>query len=241
VTNESLHRKLGSALLVLGSCLFVYGGAFHPKINSSLGQIGSAEFFQRFYEHIAHLGAWEFIHTLILLGPVLWLLGIDSFWWSENRWNNTARKAMTFAATAWAVTFIFDGFVAPFIVRMLPPEVGRSMLAANQVVVIRLGLVAWLMLGFSMVCGGVGVLITDPPRSRRVWSQVGMLLGTWPFVAWALGLFLPGPFTSRYWNATAVGTALWFLIAGVLAFSTKAAQHTATATGLQVSEAERSA
>jgi len=28
-------------------------------------------------------------------------------------------------------------------------------------------------------------------------------------------MFLPGPFTSRYWNATAVSTAFWFLAVGV--------------------------
>src|SRR5204863_3578149 len=29
------------------------------------------------------------------------------------------------------------------------------------------------------------------------------------------GIFLPGPFTSPYWNATAVSTAFWFLVVGV--------------------------
>ena len=216
MTSSSVHHKLSGLLLVAGSCLFVYGGSFHPRINSSLGPIGSAEFFQNFYMHIAHHTAWEFIHALILVGPLMWLLGIDAFWSGRNSWLRSARKAMTLAAALWAVTFVFDGFVAPYIVRSLPAELGRYLLAANQVVVIRLGLVSWLMLGASIIAGSIGKLVTLAPRFTRGWSWLGLGVGTWPFIAWATGLFLPGPFTSRYWNVTAVGTALWFLVAGVL-------------------------
>ena len=76
MTSTSVHQKLSGLLIVIGSLVFVYGGAFHPKINSSLGVLGSQEFFQNFYMHIAHHSSWEFIHGLILAGPLLWLLGV---------------------------------------------------------------------------------------------------------------------------------------------------------------------
>jgi hypothetical protein len=126
-----------------------------------------------------------------------------------------ANSAMTLAATVWAVTFVFDGFVAPDIVRWMTPETGLYQLAVNQDAVIRLGLVSWLMLGFSIIAGSMGILVASPSRSARVLASVGILLGVWSFIAWATGMFLPGPFTSRYWNATAVSTAFWFLAVGV--------------------------
>jgi hypothetical protein len=49
MTNISVHRKFSGMLIVIGSLLFVGGGAFHPRINSSLGALGSTEFFQNFY------------------------------------------------------------------------------------------------------------------------------------------------------------------------------------------------
>src|SRR5207244_8687865 len=153
MTSTSVHQKFSGLLIVIGSLVFVCGGAFHPRINSTLGALGSTEFFQNFYMHIAHHGSWRLIHGMILAGPVLWLLGIGSLWSGRNGWTRMAATAMTLAATAWAVTFVFDGFVAPDIVRWLTPETGWHVLAVNQDVVIRLGLVSWLMLGFAMVAG----------------------------------------------------------------------------------------
>src|SRR5205823_3218613 len=131
-------------LLVGGSLVFVYGGAFHPHINSSIGTLGSAEFFDNFRMKIAHHGAWEQIHTMIMAGPLLWLIGIRAFWSDRNDWTRMATTAMTLAATVWSVAFVFDGFVAPYIVRSLAPAAGRDMLAVNQNAVIRLGLISWL-------------------------------------------------------------------------------------------------
>ncbi len=76
MTSTSAYQKFSGLLVVVGSCVFVGGGAFHPKINSTLGAIGSSEFFTNFYMHIAHHSAWETIHGMILAGPLLWLLGI---------------------------------------------------------------------------------------------------------------------------------------------------------------------
>ena len=216
MTSSSVHQRFSGLLIVVGSLVFVGGGAFHPKINSSLGALGSVEFFQNFYMHIAHHGSWRLIHGMILAGPLMWLLGVGAFWTGSKGWPRMAMTAMTLAATAWAVTFVFDGFVAPDIVRWLTPESGWHVLAVNQDVVIRLGLVSWLMLGFAMMAGGVGILVSDRSKSARVLAGLGIWLGAWAFVAWATGTFLPGPFISRYWNATAVSTAFWFLAVGIL-------------------------
>ena len=80
MTSTSAHQKFSGLLIVIGSLVFVCGGAFHPKINSSLGALGSSEFFQNFYMHIAHHGSWRLIHGMILAGPLLWLLGVGSFY-----------------------------------------------------------------------------------------------------------------------------------------------------------------
>lgn len=231
MTSISVHQKFSGLLIAIGSVVFVYGGALHPKINSSLGAIGSAEFFQNFYMHIAHHGSWELIHGMILAGPMMWLLGVGSFWSDHNGWTRMANTAMTLAATVWAVTFVFDGFVAPSIVRWLTPETGLYQLAANQVVVIRLGLVSWLMLGFSLITGSVGTLVSGRSKSAKVLAWLGVALGAWPFIAWATGVFIPGPFTSRYWNVTAVSTAFWFLAIGVFLLVSAAPQSATESKG----------
>ena len=225
MTNDSVHQRISGLIVAAGSLLFVYGGAFHPKINSSLGAIGSPEFFDNFFMHIAHHSSWEFIHGLILAGPLMWFMGMAAFWKGESGWGQMARTAMSLAATAWAVTFVFDGFVAPGIVRWHTPEAGRYLLADNQTVVIRLGLVSWLMLGAAMICGGLQALVLKASRSTRVLAWLGIALGLWSFLAWAIGWFRPGPFTSPYWNITAVSTAAWFLAVGVLLLVSKSADE----------------
>jgi hypothetical protein len=231
MTSTSAHQKLSGLLIVIGSLVFVYGGAHHPKINSSLGVIGSAEFFQNFYMHIAHHGSWELIHGMILAGPLMWLLGVGSFWSDRSGWTRMANTALTVAATAWAVTFVFDGFVAPSIVRWLTPETGGYQLGTNQIIVIRLGLVSWLMLGLSMITGSVGTIVSSRSRSAKVLGWLGIPLGAWSFVAWATGTFTPGPFTSRYWNVTAASTAFWFLAVGVFLLVSAAPQDEMEAQG----------
>lgn len=219
MTSSSVHRKFSGLLIVCASLVFVYGGAFHPHINSSIGTLGSAEFFDNFYMKIVHHGSWERIHAMILAGPCLWLLGIRAFWGERNGWARMAATAMTFAAAVWSVAFVFDGFIAPYIVRFLPPDVGRNLLAVNQNAVIRLGLISWLAMGFSMIVGGVGTFVSNTsasrPRGVSLLAWTGIALGLWAFIAWATGLFLPGPFTSPYWNMSAVSVAFWFLAVGI--------------------------
>ena len=220
MTSSAAHRKFSGVLIVVGSLLFVYGGAFHPHINSSIGPLGSSEFFDNFRMKIAHHDSWERIHAMIMAGPLLWLMGVRAFWNDRNGWTRMAASAMTMAASIWSVTFVLDGFIAPYIVHSLAPESGRDFLAVNQNAVIRLGLVSWLTLGFSMIVGSVGTLVSDysvkRSRSSLVLAGTGIVLGLWAFVAWVSGTFLPGPFTSPYWNVSAVGVASWFLAAGAV-------------------------
>jgi hypothetical protein len=202
----------------------VGGGAFHPKINSTLGALGSQEFFTNFYMHIQHHAAWEAIHGMIMAGPLLWLLGVGAFWRDRSGWTRMAMSAITLAATVWSVTFVFDGFVAPNIVRWMTPENGLYFLAVNQTAVIKFGLVAWVMLGASMIAGCVGILASMRSKGARILAWIGIPLGVWPLVAWMTGVFIPGPFTSRYWNVTAVSTAFWFLAVGIFLLVTLASQ-----------------
>jgi hypothetical protein len=222
MTNTSAYQKFCGLLIVIGSCVFVGGGAFHPKINSALGALGSQEFFTNFYMHIQHHTAWETIHGMIMAGPLLWLLGVAAFWRDRSGWTRMAMSAITFAATVWSVTFVFDGFVAPNIVRWMTPENGLYFLAVNQAAVIKFGLVAWVMLGTSMIAGSVGILASTRSTGASILAWTGIPLGVWPLVAWMTGIFVPGPFTSRYWNVTAVSTAFWFLAVGIFLLITPA-------------------
>src|SRR5207248_10690345 len=121
-------------------------------------------------------------------------------WANRNSWWDTARSAMALAATTWAVVFVFDGFAAPYIVKTVPAELGHTLLAINQQVVIRLGLVSWLVLAVAMLAGSIGWLVERASRTAKTIAAIGIILGVWPFIAWATGSFLPGPFTSRLWN-----------------------------------------
>jgi len=102
-------------------------------------------------------------------GALLWLLGVGTFWRDRIGWTRMANTAMTLAATVWAVTFVFDGFVAPDIVRWMTPETGLYQLAVNQDAVIRLGLVSWLALGFAMIAGSVGTLLSRRAGGAKCW------------------------------------------------------------------------
>jgi hypothetical protein len=234
---DRIHRKFSGLVIVIGSLLFVYGGAFHPHIDSSMGTLGSAEFFENFRLKIAHHASWERIHAMILAGPLLWLIGVRSFWADRNGWARTAASAMTVAATVWSLAFVFDGFVASYIVRSFPSDAGRNLLAVNQNVVIRLGLISWLAMGFSMIAGGVGILASDGVENRSRTSVVlawtGIALGLWAFIAWITGLFLPGPFTSPYWNVSAVSVAFWFLAVGVFLLASRQQEIQAEPTALK--------
>lgn len=218
---ERLTHAIAGLLLLAGTVAFLWGGAQHPATGESLGPIGSDEYFRNFVEHVRSHRGWEAIHTGILAGPVLWALGIAA--WSRRRVRDSAaglaNVALAMGAALWAVTFVFDGFLAPVHAAAVPSagEAALHAFRANQNVVIRLGLVSWLLIGAAVAALGARLLAQ---RRRRVGSTVlgvvGVALGLWPLVAWAAGVFRPGPFTSPAWIPTAVLTALWFAVLGTL-------------------------
>ena len=53
IRSDLIYRKFSGLLIVIGSLLFVYGGAIQPHISSSMGTLGSAEFFENFRMTIA--------------------------------------------------------------------------------------------------------------------------------------------------------------------------------------------
>ena len=129
--------------------------------------------------------------------------------------------SMGLGAAAWTVVFVLDGFVAPLQAAAIT-EAGSSLDAvhafrANQEIVIRLGLVSWLLIGFGIASISAAAWASqDRARLiRLVLVPAGFLVGLWPMVAWVAGTFRPGPFTSGTWTATAILTSCWFLVAAV--------------------------
>ncbi|HEX4779931.1 MAG TPA: hypothetical protein VH301_04210 [Usitatibacter sp.] len=226
--SERLFHLVCGLLLVAGSVAFVWGGAQHPPTDTRLGAIGSDEFFRNFVRHVAAHSDWELIHAGILAGPVCWALGgvgmaLRLRALGETRFGTLGLVALAMGATAWTVAFVFDGFVALRIAKAIgsavPGEAPALFAAfqANQVVVIRLGLVSLMLIGAGMAALGASMLCTEAPghAAQRVLGVAGIALGLWPAVACAAGVFRPGPFTSPAWATTAVLTAAWFLVAGL--------------------------
>ena len=227
-TSFSTAPVLPGVLLLLGSLLFTAGGRHHPRIDGSIGALGSDEFYRAFVGEILHVPNWESMHVLILVGPVLWALGVAGL----GRRADGARRgvpqiagtALALAAVAWMVVFVLDGFAAPVFARGLaaaPTESAASILVsfkANQAIVIRLGLFSWILVGIAAALLSIDMIL----RSRMgpaplLLGTIGVLVGAWPMIAWARGEFVPGPFTSPLWKTTALATALWYAGLGVMA------------------------
>jgi hypothetical protein len=220
-------------LLLAGGALFVWGGSQHPAINARMGPPGSEEFFRHFVEHVLQTHNWQAIHGGILAGPLLWALGAVALRDAlqrrgESQWSTLAIVALVLGALAWSVAFVFDGFVAPYYAQSISQATDSSRaggllssFAANQVVVIRMGLVSWLLIGTATACFAISALLTPVFRRGLNWTigLTGLLLGIWPLIAWLSGTFAPGPFISRWWNLTAVTTALWYMTIGGLLMS----------------------
>jgi hypothetical protein len=229
-TSERVFYLICGALLIIGGAVFAWGGSSHPPTDARLGAIGSEEFFRNFVRHIVEHGNWQSIHTGILAGPVCWALGSVGAGLMLRRHGEVCFSALgvvalAMGATAWAVTFVFDGFVALRYAQTIaanPPGDLTALLTgfqANQVVVIRLGLVSWILIGLGMAALGGSSIIGVTGRARvakQVIGATGILLGVWPAVAWAIGVFDPGPFTSRSWPPTALLTTAWFMAMGVI-------------------------
>jgi hypothetical protein len=227
-TSERLFYLVCGTLLIVGSVVFTWGGSMHPPIDARLGPIGSDEFFRSFVRHVLEHDAWERIHGGILAGPVCWALGgvgaaLALRERGEARFSVLGAVALAMGATAWAVTFVFDGFVALRIAQTIGVDRASQNAAllpafeANQVVVIRLGLVSWILVGAGMASLGAAILSVGlrPRVAGWIVGATAVIVGIWPIVAWALGIFEPGPFISKWWALTAVLTAAWFLLLGV--------------------------
>ncbi len=222
-----LHDFLSGLLFIAGTLVFLNGGRQHPRIDSSLGLPGSVEYFHNFAGHVLQHHDWEGIHAQILAGPVLWALGALALAErrrraGESRWSGLGSTALLLGAGCWIVAFVFDGFVAPRIARTLAADEGQlspaylSEFAANAEVVIRAGLVSWLLIGFSAAAFGVSLAVERRAGTfQRVVSWVGIPLGLASIAAWLSGSFIPGPFTSPLWTPIAIATGLWFLLAGI--------------------------
>ncbi len=116
-TSERVFNLICGALLIIGGAVFIWGGSQHPPTDARLGVVGSEEFFRNFVRHIVQQGNWQSIHTGILAGPVCWALGgvgasLMLRRHGEDCFSALGAVALAMGATAWAVTFVFDGFVA---------------------------------------------------------------------------------------------------------------------------------
>lgn len=226
-----LSAWISATLLVAGSALFVTGGAQHPKAGSAFGTVGSDAFYRAFASHIASDPSWIAVHALILIGPLLWALGVPrrlpgpvsgAELTATSAFEGLASRALLLGAALWAVTFVLDGLVAPQTARAIalasPGDASHLIptFQANQSTVVRLGLVSWVLIGLATALYGTAMLARAGGVSgRAVLGATGVVLGLWPIVATVTGEFDPGPFTSSLWNVTALSSALWFAALGV--------------------------
>jgi hypothetical protein len=235
--SERIFYFVCGTLLLLGGVVFLWGGIQHPPTDPSLGAIGSDEYFRNFIHEVVQHSAWERIHTAILVGPLCWALGgvgvcLALRQRGETCFSALGAVALAMGATAWAVTFVFDGFAALRYAEAISGDSPDDMtpliivFRANQAVVIRLGLVSLVLIGMGMAAFGASILGATGHSRPVLWllGVSGVLVGSWPIVAWATGVFEPGPFTSRWWKPTALLTAAWFMSAGIaiLAEATRA-------------------
>jgi len=81
--------------------------------------------------------------------------------------------------------------------------------------------VSLVLIGIGIVAFGTGILGAIGNSRLALWlfGVSGILVGSWPLVAWATGTFEPGPFPSRWWKPTALLTAAWFMSVGIALFA----------------------
>jgi hypothetical protein len=219
---------VSGTMIIAGSLVYLWGGAQHPAAGSNLGPLGSEQYWRTFAEHIAGHPDWIGIHTGILLGPVLWLLGTAAL--AQAHWREreipfllVGTPALVVGTALWAVAFAFDGFVAPgnaaAVVQATAADSAAMLnqLRSTQNAVIRLGLVSWTLIGVGMAALSASLLATSMLRAvpRRLLGLTGLLLGLWPGIAWAARVYYPGPFTSPLWIPNAVLTGVWFMAVGL--------------------------
>jgi hypothetical protein len=226
VAHGRLDAWTPAALLVAGSVIFLGAGRLHPRITAALGPLSSEEFFRAFATEILQVHHWERMHTLILLGPVLWALAaVGATRLLPPRVSplgDVATGAMLLAAAFWAVGFVLDGFVTPVHARTVAAAgVGADATAlaafrVTQLTMARLGMFSVVLVGVAVFAFSAALLYGARALSWRTAVGVsGLFVGAWPALAALQGEFSPGPFTSPYWTATALVLGLWFLAFGV--------------------------
>ena len=231
-TQRSFYVFYG-LVLVAGGLVFSWGGSSHPPTDTTLGVIGSNTYYRNFINHVVSHPTWELSHTAILIGPLLWSLGSAGVTLAlrrrvgESNISSVALVLSAMGSVMWAATFVFDGFVAPEYARAFvesgdPVAQESAMLGfrANEALVVRLGLAGWIMIGLAMAAYSASMLAasTFARIIRLPIAAIGILLGMWPLLAWLVGIFQPGPFTSPLWAPTALLTASWYLaFGGILA------------------------
>lgn len=223
---ERLFDVVCGLMIMAGSVLFLNGGRQHPATDPRLGPIGSESYFRAFAEVIKADHDWESMHGQILAGPILWALGAVALRKrlrrNDSSWDDVAIVALTTGAAAWVLAFVFDGFVAPAVAAaVLERPVGEPLsfleLRANQLVVIRSGLIGWILIGTGIAALSAAMLASNRLLLTLL-GVVGIAIGLWPIVAWLGGTFAPGPFVSPLWRTTALVTAAWFTLAGATLF-----------------------
>lgn len=225
-TLASRPALLSGILFVLGSLLFLAGGRSHPSINSSLGAMGSVEFYQAFAAHVRAAPHWEAIHDLILIGPVLWALaasgvhvvlprGGDPFW-------AVARTSIAIGASAWVVAFALDGHNARAYADAILGASDPAILADRSFqfslstrLVGYFGRLGWMMMSLPFAAYGMGLLFDARATTwRKALGVAGVLVGAWMLFELLSGDFTPAPFTSKYWRYTAIAAGTWAIAFG---------------------------
>lgn len=224
---DRLDAWLPAILLFTGSAVFLGAGRLHPLINDSLGAIGTTRFYHSFASEMLHTPHWQAMHLGILLGPIFWALGVAGMVpglpMESRALGTVASTALLIGASFWGVAFVLDGYVGPGLAEPIvaqgevSDQVAIRAFRANQLTMARLGMLSVVLVGAAMSALGVALLFGWSLRSWRAFVGIlGVMAGAWPIFAALTGRFYPGPFTDRYWTATALSLGVWFLLLGTV-------------------------
>ena len=182
LTQRRLDAAIPATLLLAGSAAFLGAGRLHPRIDTSLGPVGSDEFFRAFAAEIVHVPGWETMHTLILVGPLLWALAaVGAARLLPRRvvpLGDVAVGALLLGAAFWAVAFVLDGFVTPVHARtVLAAGAGADTTAlaafrVTQLTMARLGAFSVVLIGAATFMFGAALL--DGARMLSWRAAVGL-------------------------------------------------------------------
>lgn len=224
---KRLDGWIPALLFIAGSGLFIGAGGQHPRINASLGEVGSPQFYRAFAAHMLQMSNWGSVHLGILLGPVLWALAASGtarlLPARTASLGDLARSALMLSAALWSVAFVLDGFAGPkFASAIVAAGVSADAdairaFSVNQLTMARLGMLSIVLVAVSMLAFGGAILVGIPRRSwRTAVGALGVIAGSSPLIAAARGEFDPGPFTSPWWTITALSIGVWFALFGTV-------------------------